>query len=366
MLKRVINPDNSINPLGVFQAWTGCMSMYKQREDAVQAMMDKRTVAEFVQKVWLPGIGSQDGGIAMAWSADDIYIWVGPATGLIDYAQFALVGTSAVASLASQAWGNTLWQSYLIDVLGAIRAQLALISQPGRFVQIAGFSQGAAMATLLARALSQQVNGYVVNAVGFGQPKTIANSFLPAVNEKVVRIVNLNDPVDLVPPLDDIRTEGGPYPGLPVPTAWANYGRRYQINETLDLVQQNDLPTPPIPQLLLNLTNNIGQHTAGAYSGAVSGMYARTPAGGAIDGGSPSYILRQLISEEPIIFFGPQLVKQPQLPDQVDQKPAPVQTTYLIQELVIPVPVPVQEQFLIQEMVIPGFATPPSLTRDPG
>jgi Lipase (class 3) len=366
MLTRVINPDNSLNTLGILQAWTAIFSLYQNRPEGIQALID-RPRGEFIQQIYLPGIDGQDGGIAIVWSQDQVFIFIGPASGLTDYTEWALTGVPAVANLTPQAWVNSLWSSFLDNLIATVRAQLAIISQPGRTVQIAGFSQGGAMATMLGRALSQQVNPYNVEVVGFGAPRSIANSFLPAVNEKTVRLTNQSDPVDLVPPTYECRPEGGPFPGLAIPTAWANYGTRFVMDGAGVISAVPDAPSPDLVTLTFLLAQNIGQHTPGAYSATVQAAYGKSGLDGGDAAASASYILGQLVAGERIVVFGPQQTKVPELPPPVIVPPVqPGNQQFLIQEMVIPVPPSPAEQFLIQEMIRPGFSSPPSLTIDPG
>lgn len=366
MLTRVINPDDTINPLGLYQAWTGVFAMYKARPFGVLALLDD-TQGERARKFFQLGIGLQDGGIAIVQSQGMAYVFLGPASGLIDYATFAAVGVRAIASSLPSAWGVVLWQQYLTAIFSQIQAEIASFVPPGGRVQVAGFSQGAAMAILVGRALANMPVPYVVDSIGFGTPRPLADSFTALLTHKTARFTNGSDPVDLVPPTYLITPIGGPLTGLPTPTAWANYGTRYVIGGLNPPILTPDPVSPTQVELLELFLSDIAMHTSGNYTQAIAGQYSQSGYQGGGSGAITSYVAEQLLQDADINFFGPLLVKAPQPVPPVIQSPAqPQPTQFLIQEMIRPENIPLNQQFLIQEMTLPGFSIPPSLTLDPG
>lgn len=273
------DPDGNADPVGLMQAWASVDAMYRKRFDALIVCLDF-TVPETVQASWPTGIGSFDGGIAVVKSGNDVFCWIGPGSGKFDYAAwavFAVRGTGVFASASSdaQAWINTLWSGYLIDLKGQVSAAINAALGPGGRVQLVGFSLGAAMAMLLGRALASTA-GVTVDVVGFGTPRPIANSaaLLPGAL-RIFRVTALNDPVDLVPPTYHLSLMGGTVQSLPLPTAWDNVGLRFVMDAAGNLSAQVDPPSPSLDEFLALLAQNILLHLASNYTDSISPFYAR-------------------------------------------------------------------------------------------
>jgi len=290
MLQFAFDAQGNPNPNGMMMAWAGVDAMYKQRVSALGLCLDWN-VPETIVQSWPNGIGAYDGGIVVVKSGPNCFVWIGPGSGIFDYVRWIgdyllgsigrtfarealspAVSVSAITSSDVNAWINTLWAAYLLDIKGQVAAAVTRALEAGGRVQVVGFSLGGAMAVLFARFLAQ-TSTMNVDAIGFGQPRPLANSMsaLPGAIRSF-RITAIGDPVDLAPPTYAIVANGLGSSSLPTPTAWANYGTRYVVDQFSALTQVDDPPSPePLP-MAMQLTQ-LQRHHNNNYTQAISAYY---------------------------------------------------------------------------------------------
>lgn len=301
MLFPAVNSSNSIDPVGVVQAWAGVVTMHLNRGTDFSVMLDanagERTLGYFQG-----GQGNYDGSFEAWVSNGDVYVWIAPGSGLVDYLAWAAIGLHAVADASCAAWVNTVWSGYLADIFSAIKNMIAPALTPASKVQITGFSLGGAMAGLVGQRLKVEGMQNEVSLVGFGMPRFITNSLQIQTGLSMVRFVNVLDPVDLIPPASKLTLDGGTVLGLPLPTSWQDFGRRYLIHENGTLEQVPDPPWPGDSAFAALLPFYIMNHHWKGYTGAVQDLYARWVAenGGTEDGGKWMNYANAIVDNWPI------------------------------------------------------------------
>lgn len=358
MLVPVAIGTSPINPTGVMQAWAGALCMYKQDIIALSKCLSLNNPREIIQHNWPFGIGSWDGGLCVVGSGGNAFVFIAPASGLNDYIAQAIIGVHAVADAEAQAWLYTIWSSMSLDLIGPVDTAVRAVLSPTGVVQLAGFSAGAAMATILERKLRTRGLANDMVSVGFGQPRSIADSFVALPNMISIRICNQDDPVDKIPPPTNLVADGGPLPGLPTPTIWFDYGNRYQLLPAGTLTAQ---PDPPSSFVLANLA----QHTPGSYTSAVQAYYAAqaTLGNGSRDGALYSYMATVVNNGLPIEALDHFLKQSPEIPPPpppAGVPPLPVQVEVQAAIGVEPTPTPTFGHFITE------FRIPANLNKDPG
>ena len=128
------------NPTGLMQAWGGALCAQKQGILYLDAVLSENNPRETIEGYWPQGILSYDGGIIIIGSGGNVFVFLGPPSGLREYIAQAIIGTHAVADAEAQAWLYTIWSSMSLDIIGQIQARVQGALSPTGVVQLAGLS----------------------------------------------------------------------------------------------------------------------------------------------------------------------------------------------------------------------------------
>lgn len=358
MLVPVALGTSPINPTGLMQAWGGTLCMWKQDIVAFSKVLSYQPVHEIIQHNWPFGIGSWDGGICVIGSGGNAFVFIGPASGLTDYIAQAIIGVHGVVDAEAQAWLYTIWSSMSLDVIGPVETAVKAVLSPTGIVQLAGFSAGGAMATIIERKLRVRGLTNQMASVGFGQPRSIADSFVTLPNMISIRFCNQLDPVDKIPTPTSLVADGGPLPGLPIPTIWFDYGNRYLLMPDGSLTPQ---PDPGGPIALINLP----QHHGNDYTKVVQTYYAAQAAlgNGSQDGALYSYMAGVVAYGLPIQLLDNFIANLP--PPLPPPPPPPPPAIPVIVDVPAGIGVELPPQPTYQNFIT-EFKIPAGLRKDPG
>lgn len=300
MLVPIIESDELGGKLAIMQAWAGVFSVYKGRPNTLSNVLQSPT--ESLTYWTTDKIGNFDGGLAVVKSGPNVYVFIGPASGLSTYAAWTVLGINAIANGGANAWVNELWSGFLGDISTLVMSQVRAALGDGGFVEVVGFSQGGAMATYVARLL--RVNNIAANVyvVGFGTPRCLGEGFPPDPQIASFYYQNMLDPVNFLPPAVDLQAVGGTIPPLPIPARWAENSSLFRITYNGDLSAITPPPTFGI---------EFGSHSADLYSVSALAVFAYADETGFNTTNFEDWVvlLNALVKGDLIILFSPQPLK---------------------------------------------------------
>jgi len=293
-LQPALNDDGiSLNPSGVIQAWAGVYAAYSKRPDVFSHYVQFGGTIDSL----LTPINDFDGNYFTYKQGNDFYVFIGPQSGKEDYAAWGLLGiipeliggvalfpppwgsqsVSAVGSTQIGEWANTVWQASVLDIFDRILSKITPFLQADSRIQLVGFSMSGALAQMIGLAMAVRGITNRVNMVGFGMPRGLAPIPAWPANLHPVRFTLQGDPIDLIPPVDQIGPIGGPLPNRPTPTQWGSWGERYLfLGQSGNLLQQDDPAWPGDVAFIATVPLAITNHVPKNYSGAVKAYYAKS------------------------------------------------------------------------------------------